>query len=481
MSQSQFYILYPPSEARPLGSWGSVSRDRAEKASEEGGIGYYGPQPPSLSQILELSGGWDQEHRTTMGDVFDVTTQLADEGVFVGGQFEGEDTWDEITYGDRTDKIGGWQGGYNMPDPPSEDLLPEGAVQATDQYGQKQWIPDPYTNQWMWNPQFGTAVDEPEATPTPTPDTGGGETETDFIHPGGPGSTGAALPIGDTLWRGGDGLTNAEGEESAKGILSRLVNLYGLPITLVDFMSKEIIEGTSEIGIIQKLRERQEYKDRFPGMAKRAAAGFNAISETDYLQLEDSYRTALVAAKLPATFYDEDKDFADLIGGDVSGAEFQRRVNLAYEAAGAGDSETLNQLKELYGVDHGQMTAIYLDPTRAKDIVQHEREFRTAQMSAGVVRSLGSGLSKSAAEKLEKAAVRTSDMAKLAGSRGLTSKLLNETGLSNDQIALGTLGMDSSATQEIESTIENRRARLSGRSGVFADQGGFKGLGTTGT
>ena len=246
-------------------------------------------------------------------------------------------------------------------------------------------------------------------------------------------------------------------------------------------MSDEIIEGTSEIGIIQKLREREEYKTRFPGMAKRAAAGFNAINETTYLELEDGYRAALIAAKLPATFYDTEADFAELIGGDVSAPEFQRRVNLAYEAAGAADPETLNQLEELYGVDQPQLAAIYLDPTRAKDIVQHEREFRTAQMSAGVVRALGSGLSKTAAERLEKAAVRTSDMAKLAGSRGLTSSLLGESGLTTDQIALGTLGMDSGSTQQIESTIENRRARLAGRSGMYADSTGIRGLGATGT
>ena len=118
MPQSQFFILHPPSPERPLGGWRTVRRDRAENAGKEGGVGYFGPQPPDLSQILELSGGWDQEHRTTMGDVFDITTQLADEGVFVGGQFEGEDTWNETTYGKREDYLTGWQGGYNMPDPP---------------------------------------------------------------------------------------------------------------------------------------------------------------------------------------------------------------------------------------------------------------------------------------------------------------------------------------------------------------------------
>jgi len=463
--QSQFFILYPPSKERPLGSWGTVSRERAENAEKEGAIGYFGPQPPDLSQILELSGGWDQEHRTTTGDVFDITTQLADEGVFVSGQFE-------------DDTVAGWQGGYQMPDPPSEDLLPEGAVQATDQYGQKQWIPDPYTNQWMWNPQFGTAVDEPGATPG-VDDTSPGPAGS---SPGAAGSSpGAAPAIGDTLWRGGDGLTNAEGEESAKGVLTRLIKLYGLDMKLVEFLSDEIIEGTSDTGIIQKLRERPEYKARFPGMALRAANDFNAINETTYLDLEDDYRTALKAAKLPATFYDQAADFAKLIGGDVAAPEFQRRVNLAYQAAGGADSETVDQLESLYGVTRDQLTAIYLDPTSAKSIIQQEREMRTAQMSAGVVRSLGSGLSKSAAEKLEKAAVRVSDMAKLAGSRGLTSRLLNENSLSTDQIALGSMGMDSTANQEIESVVENRRSRLGGRSGLYGDQGGFAGFGTTGT
>ena len=250
---------------------------------------------------------------------------------------------------------------------------------------------------------------------------------------------------------------------------------------LVEFLSNEIIEGTSDEGINQKLRERPEYKARFPGMALRETNEFNAINETEYLTLEDEYRTALRAAKLPASFYDQAADFAKLIGGDVSGPEFQRRVNLAYEAAEGADREVVAQLESLYGVTRENLTAIYLDPTHAKDILQQEREMRTAHMSAGVVRALGSGLTKSAAEKLEKAAVRVSDMAKLAGSRGLTSSLLGETGLSTDQIALGTLGMDASATQQIESTVENRRSGMAGRSGLYGDQSGFSGFRTTGT
>ena len=200
--QGQFYILYPPSEARPLGGWGTVSRDRAEKAEAEGGVGYYGPQPPDLSQILELSGGWDVEHRSTIGDVFDVTTQLADEGVFVGGQFEGEDTWNENMYGGREDVVDRWQGGYGMPAPPSEDDLPEGAEQATDQYGQKRWIADPYTNRWTPNPDFGTPVQEPETVVT-DPITG------EPVTPEGtPAETSPTVATSD-------GLTNADGEESA--------------------------------------------------------------------------------------------------------------------------------------------------------------------------------------------------------------------------------------------------------------------------
>ena len=513
--QSQFFILYPPSKERPLGSWGSVSRERAENAEKEGAIGYFGPQPPDLSQIIEISGGWDQEHRTTTGDVFDITTQLADEGDFVSGQFEGEGTWSDRTYGGRDEVMSGWQGGYNMPDPPSEDTLPEGWMQEEDQWGQKKYIVDHYTNQWTPNGFFGSGQPPqvtsgtqdpglgpvgggPEPGESPysphwpdlqpgqstniNPITGEYDPNQTWSIPGAAGSSpGAAPAIGDTLWRGGDGLTNAEGEESAKGALTRLIKLYGLDMKLVEFLSDEIIEGTSDTGIIQKLRERPEYKARFPGMALRAANDFNAINETTYLDLEDDYRTALKAAKLPATFYDQADDFAKLIGGDVAAPEFQRRVNLAYQAAGGADSETVNQLESLYGVTRDQLTAIYLDPTSAKSIIQQEREMRTAQMSAGVVRSLGSGLSKSAAEKLEKAAVRVSDMAKLAGSRGLTSRLLNENSLSTDQIALGSMGMDSTANQEIESVVENRRSRLGGRSGLYGDQGGFAGFGTTGT
>ena len=83
----------------------------------------------------------------------------------------------------------------------------------------------------------------------------------------------------------------------------------------------------------------------------------------------------MVDAQISESFYDDADDFALLIGGDVSGEEFQRRVNLAYEAGTGADATVVQELEELYGVQKAQLTEIYLDPTKAKDILQKERQF----------------------------------------------------------------------------------------------------------
>jgi len=446
----QFFKLYPPSPERPLGSWHSTSRDEAN---------YYGEQPPDLSQILELSGGWETEHQTTEGPVFDITTQLA--GEYTEGQFD-------PTYTES------WQQGYNIPDPPSEDELPEGWIQEEDEWGQKKYIVDHYTNRWTPNGFFGSGQPPEVTTGTQDPGLGpvGGGPEPEGSSPVPAGSSPAVTGGTGNL----DYVANEETGQTGREILKGLLATYGLDPKLLTFLDNEIIEGTSEIGIVQKLREQPEYKARFPGMAKRATAGFNAITESEYLTLEDEYRSAMVDAQISESFYDDADDFALLIGGDVSGEEFQRRVNLAYEAGTGADATVVQELEELYGVQKAQLTEIYLDPTKAKDILQKERQFRSAQMSAGVVGALGSGLSKSAAERLEKAALRTSDMSKLSGSRGLTSQLLNENALTTDQIALGSFGLDPEATNQIERTIENRVSKLGGKGGMYTDQGGVSGL-----
>ena len=123
-----------------------------------------------------------------------------------------------------------------------------------------------------------------------------------------------------------------QNQENSMDVLADLVRTYGLPDSITEFLSEQMIAGESELGIAQKIRARPEYAARFPAMAVRRDLKLPAISEAEYIRLERDYRSIMRAANLPATFHDAPEDFTNLISGDVSAQEFQQRVTLAESA-----------------------------------------------------------------------------------------------------------------------------------------------------
>jgi len=85
------------------------------------------------------------------------------------------------------------------------------------------------------------------------------------------------------------GLTRAEQGESARAIINNLLSEYGLS-NLTDFVNdlitkEDIISGDIILG---KIRQTQQYKTRFAGNIARRNAGFNVLSEAEYIQMENS-------------------------------------------------------------------------------------------------------------------------------------------------------------------------------------------------
>ena len=88
---------------------------------------------------------------------------------------------------------------------------------------------------------------------------------------------------------------------SAKTILSKLIrNMFGNSpkysseiAGVTAQLQALMVDGASELEVTQTIRESDFYKKRFPGMEARAMAGMSAISEADYIGLEDSYRNAM--------------------------------------------------------------------------------------------------------------------------------------------------------------------------------------------
>ena len=416
----QFYKVIPPSPANPLGSWYTTDRANAN---------YFGEEPPSQAEILERSGGWDVEGQSTLGETFDVSTGL-----------------DSDVYG--------------LPDAPSEDTLPEGWVQDTDQYGQKLYVVDSYTNQWGPNPAFGKAA-------------GGTVTGADDD-----GASTDAFKQWTISQQQATAAAAAADLQSAREILAGMMEEFGLPSSLTDLLNAELVRGESPTALAMRIRTTEEYKARFPGMVSRRTLGLPAITEAEYLDLESQYRSIMRAANLPPTFHDAPEDFTTLIAGDVSGQELQQRVALAESARETANQDIITELQDNYGLTEGDITAYYLDPGAAKNIFEERRMYEAAGLSVAATQAIGEGLEVKTAEALQRENIQRREIQARLGQRaGLTGDLLGSEGMSASGIAEAEFGLDVDEATRLRRLREARLAPMMGGGSALTTAKGITGLG----
>lgn len=179
-----------------------------------------------------------------------------------------------------------------------------------------------------------------------------------------------------------------EDQRSAFSIIEDVMKMYGLE-SLTGFIRDYIINNdvVNENVLVGEIRSRPEYQERFRANQQRIDAGLNALSEGQFIALENTYRQYLRQSGLPPTFYDNYEDFQTMIANDVSPAELAERVNQGYEAIQFANPEVVNQMKELYGVGEGELAAYFLDPERATPILL--RQARAAEAAAGAAQAGG--------------------------------------------------------------------------------------------
>ena len=268
------------------------------------------------------------------------------------------------------------------------------------------------------------------------------------------------------------------GQESSTDILADLVQRYGLPSTITDFLTEQMIAGESELGIAQKIRARPEYAARFPGMAVRRGLNLPAISESEYIGLERSYRSIMRAANLPANFHDGPEDFTNLISGDVSAQEFQQRVTLAESARDTANQDIITELQDNYGLTTGDITAYYLDPKAAQNVFEDRRKFEAAGLSVAATQAIGEGLEVQTAEALQRENIQRREIQSRLGQRaGLTEDLLGSEGMSATQVAEAEFGLDVDEATRLRRLREARLAPMMGGGTALTTAKGITGLG----
>lgn len=243
---------------------------------------------------------------------------------------------------------------------------------------------------------------------------------------------------------------------------------------LASFIQGQILDDIPSEEIAINLRTQDFYKQRFAGNEALKAAGYNSLSEAEYLAQENQYLDILRSNGLNNLATRE--NFASLIGGSVSPAELNDRVINVYDRIRNADealSNELNALRQSMNINETDLASALL---MGKDGTQMlKRKIAEAEISAeatvrGLTSAMGAGeLAKlgvnraQAAQGFENVKQMQSGLEKLGGiyntdTTGLQSQLEKE--------QFG--GM---LSQKRKQLVNKELSTFSGKSGALTGQG----------
>jgi hypothetical protein len=194
------------------------------------------------------------------------------------------------------------------------------------------------------------------------------------------------------------------GRQSAYDLLFQQFDAYGLG-ALVTPLKGLIESGISPAEFTIKLRETDAYKKRFAANQARIKSGLRALSEAEYIGLEDQYQDVMRRYGLPESYYTRgdmgrQEGFEKFIGGDVSPVELEDRIQTAQNRVVNANPEVSKALREFYPeITGGDILAYALDPAQA--ITNIKRKVGAAEIGAGAMQAgLKTGLAR--AEELQR-------------------------------------------------------------------------------
>jgi LysM repeat protein len=216
------------------------------------------------------------------------------------------------------------------------------------------------------------------------------------------GATGATLTDAQILenerayQRQQDAIIEAEKKrragQSAYDLLLAEFNRYGLG-TLLDDVKDLIVTGADEASLTLALRQTKAYQARFAANQTRINSGLRALSEAEYVTLEDQYQNVMRNYGLPATYYTKDATgkqagFEKFIAGDVSASELEDRISIAQKRVIDAAPQVKEALKQFYpDIKDGDILAYTLDPTQGLANIQKKvlaAEIGGAAIGAGL-------------------------------------------------------------------------------------------------
>ncbi|NDB36457.1 MAG: hypothetical protein EB023_14205, partial [Flavobacteriia bacterium] len=182
------------------------------------------------------------------------------------------------------------------------------------------------------------------------------------------------------------------GRNSAYDLLLSQFEQYGLG-ALVEPLKALITDDTSAGELTLLLRQTEPYKKRFAANAARIGKGLRALSEAEYLSLEDGYQSIMRNYGLPASYYAKgdlgrQEGFEKLIAGDVSAAELEDRIMTAQNRVVNAPPQVKEALQRFYpDINNSDILAYTLDPE--KGLADIKRKVTAAEIGGA---ALGAGL-----------------------------------------------------------------------------------------
>jgi hypothetical protein len=193
------------------------------------------------------------------------------------------------------------------------------------------------------------------------------------------------------------------GRQSAYDLLFQQFDAYGLG-ALVTPLKGLIESGVNPSEFTLKLRETDAYKKRFAANAQRINKGLRALSEAEYIGLEDQYQDVMRRYGLPNTYYTRgemgrQEGFEKFIGGDVSPVELEDRIQTAQRRVLNAAPQIKDALTQYYGneISNGDILAYVLDPEKA---IENIKRKVTAAEIGGAASIAGLSASRARAEEL---------------------------------------------------------------------------------
>lgn len=184
--------------------------------------------------------------------------------------------------------------------------------------------------------------------------------------------------------------------QSAYDLLFAEFSRYGLA-ALVEPLKGLIQEGLSPAEFTLRLRDTDAYKKRFAANTTRINQGLRALSEAEYIGLEDQYQDIMRRYGMPESYYKKgdlgtQAGFEKFIGFDVSPVELEDRIQTAQSRVFDANPEVAATLKQFYpGITNGDVLAYVLDPKSA--LPELKRKITAAEIGAGAkIAGLATGL-----------------------------------------------------------------------------------------